>query len=236
MGTGGFFITGTDTGVGKTMVACGIAAALRKRGMHVGVLKPAETGCVPGPDGRLRPDDALRLAFFAGCAAPFDDVCPYALRDPLAPAVAAAREGVTIDIERIGQAYARIAAAHDLTLVEGAGGLLVPLTGRLTFADLALRLQLPLLVVVGNRLGAINHALLTVRHAETLGLRVAGYVLNALAAEGDLAAELNAAVLTEWLGEPLGEVPYLGSVSMTERDRLRLADEFERAVRLRPLV
>jgi len=178
----------------------------------------------------------VRLAFFADCEAPGDDICPYALRDPLAPAVAAAREGVTIDIGRIQEAYARIAAAHDVTLVEGAGGLLVPLTGRLTFADLALRLQLPLLVVVGNRLGAINHALLTVRHAQTLGLRVAGYVVNAPGPQRDLAAESNAAVLTDWLGEPLGEVPHLGSVSMTERDRLRLADEFERAVRLSVLV
>jgi dethiobiotin synthetase len=233
---GGIFITGTDTGIGKTTVACGIAATLRRRGMRVGVLKPAETGCVSGPDGRPWPDDALRLAFFSGCAAPLDDICPYVLRDPLAPAVAAAREGVTIDVERIERAYARIAAVHEVTLVEGAGGLLVPLTERLSFADLALRLELPLLVVVGNRLGAINHALLTVRHAQTLGLRVIGYVLNALAAERDLAAELNAAVLREGLGEPLGELPYLGSVSMTERDRLRLADECARAVRLSMLV
>lgn len=219
----GIFVTGTDTGVGKTTVACGLAAALRRRGQRIGVLKPAETGCALGPDGRRIADDAERLRFFAECAAGPEICCPYALSEPLAPAVAARRDGVRIELNVIAAAYAELAATHDVVLVEGAGGLLVPLTEQLTFADLAARLRLPLLLVVGNRLGAINHALLTVENARMRGLQFAGYVVNELQAGSDLAAETNTAVLRHWLGAPLGHVPHLGKVTPTAAERERLA-------------
>lgn len=230
-------ITGTDTGVGKTTVACGLAAALAVGGLRVGVFKPAETGCLVGADGQCVGDDARRLQFFARSAAPAGDVCPYALPEPLAPALAARRAGVRIAVETIVAAYARIAAAHDVTLVEGAGGLLVPLTDSLTFADLAVRLRLPVVLVVASRLGAINHALLTVRGARALGLSVLGYIVNfPVPADDDLAARTNVDVLTQWLGPPLGLLPYLGEVSITEADRNRLADVFRRHVRVDELV
>jgi dethiobiotin synthetase len=222
------FITGTDTGVGKTTVACGIAAALGGRGYRVGVCKPAETGCSPGPEGRRQPSDALHLRFFSDCQASLDAICPYVLSAPLAPAVAAGLEGVPIDIGKMLRGYNTLADSHDVTLIEGAGGLMVPLTTTETFAHLALRLRVPVVVVVGSRLGAINHALLTVRYARAVGLRVAGYVVNFLDPEPDHAATSNVAVLEAWLGPPLGVVPHLADLAPTEAVRSRLAADFAR--------
>lgn len=229
------FVTGTDTGVGKTMVSAGIAAGLRQRGWRVGVFKPAETGCAPA-DGGLSPTDAVRLQFFSGCGAHLDTICPYALREPLAPWVAAEREAVRIAPERLVACHETLARTHDITLIEGAGGLLVPLTSSLTFADLAQRLDVPVLVVVGSRLGAINHALLTIRYAERIGLRVLGYVVNFFQAASDHAAESNVTVLERLLGPALGVVPYLGEVGATEDARRQLAERFERCVRLDALL
>ena len=226
------FITGTDTGVGKTTIACGIAAALVRRGWRVGVLKPAETGCHVGSDGQLQPEDALRLKHFARCRLDVEAICPHRLRAPLAPLVAAQQEGRHIDVDELVRTHADTAATHDITLIEGAGGLLVPLAPGVTFADLAGRLKVPVLVVVGSRLGAINHALLTIRHAECLGLHVLGYVVNFLSPDPDVAAASNVAVLADWLGPPLGIVPHLGGIEMTEAERGRLADVFTQQLRL----
>jgi dethiobiotin synthetase len=228
-------ITGTDTGVGKTTFAAGLAAALQSAGRRVGVLKPAETGCEPAPAGEPIAADARRLAYFADCDAEPLTVCPFRFRDPLAPSIAARREGRKVDLARIAESYDRLAASHDVVLVEGAGGLLVPLWDRLTFADLCLRLELRLLLVVGNKLGAINHALLTLSHARHAGLAVAGYVINALAPEPDLAAETNVALLRELVGPPLGVIPWLGEISETPEDRARLAKLFAERVRVTDL-
>lgn len=230
------FITGTDTGVGKTTVACGLAAALGDRGLAVGVFKPAETGCPSKADGSLEPEDARRLQFFAGCRLDVREICPYALPEPLAPSVAAQRAGVHIDLNLLERAYQAVAAQHDITLIEGAGGLLVPITASATYADLAARLDVPVLVVVGSRLGAINHTLLTLRHAQAIGLRTLGYVINFLGAQTDAAAEANVSVLTDWAGPPLGVVPYLGDVHPTTSTRRRLADVFSARLRLDDLL
>jgi dethiobiotin synthetase len=229
------FVTGTDTGVGKTYVACGLGAAFAAQGLRVGVLKPAETGC--GPDGGARlARDAQALQFFSGCTAGLRTVCPYALDEPLAPLIAARRQGVIVRVETITAAYERIAAAHDLTIVEGAGGLLVPIAPGLDYADLAARLDLGVVVVVASRLGAINHALLTVRHARSLGLRVAGYIVNFLSPQADVAADTNVEVLRELLGAPLGVVPYSGTLESTPEARRRLAGEFAQRINLEKLL
>ncbi|MBI1816035.1 MAG: dethiobiotin synthase [Deltaproteobacteria bacterium] len=228
-------ITGTDTGVGKTTVAAGLAAALRTQGTRVGVLKPAETGCALAVTGERIAIDAQRLAFFSGCDAADDLICPYRFRDPLAPRVAAEREGRTIDINVIATANEHLAATHDVVLVEGAGGLLVPLVDAFTFADLCRRLHGRLVVVVGNKLGAINHALLTLRHAQQVGLPLVGYVVNALTPTHDLAAETNVGLLHELLGPPLGVIPWLGAVNQTAADRERLARLFADRVDLNAL-
>ena len=230
------FITGTDTAVGKTTVACGIAAALNQGGRSVGVIKPVETGCTALPNGQLQPEDAVRLKFFSGSHASLDVICPYALHLPLAPLVAAQYEGIAIELETIARCHDAVAAGHDVTLIEGAGGLLVPLTTEATFADLAARLNVPVLVVVGSRLGALNHALLTVRYAQSVGLRVIGYVINFLTAAADEAARTNVAVLTDWLGPPVGIVPHLSQIEMTATNRQRLADVFTERVRIAELL
>jgi len=217
-------ITGTDTGIGKTTVSCLLAAGLRQRGLHVGVLKPAETDCAPG-DGEPGhdPQDVRRLRYFSGCELPTSTLCPYALREPLAPLVAARRQAVRIDLDRIVACHDDITAAHDITLVEGAGGLLVPLSEGANFVDLGKRLDCVVVVVVGNRLGAINHALLTIRHAEAAGLDVLGYIVNHVHADRDLAATTNVEVLRELAGAALGVVPFVTRLDLSTEARDELA-------------
>lgn len=220
-------VTGTDTGIGKTTVACGIAAAMQKRGIDIGVLKPVETGCQAAVDGSLIAADAVQLGYFAGVELPVDELCPYRLADPLAPSLAARRAGRSIELPALVELVNRFTSTVEVALVEGAGGLLVPLSGSSTFADLALACRLELLVVVGNRLGAVNHALLTVRWAQQLGLAVSGYVINTLQPTSDLAMQTNVALLAELLGPPLGVFPWVGPLACTLAERDRLADAAE---------
>src|SRR5450631_833440 len=172
----GIFITGTDTGVGKTVVASVLARLLRMRGINVGVMKPVTSGCRE-EDGRLVSDDALLLCQAAGvdCS---DDVTPYLLREPVAPAEAARQDGIVIDFARIRASYDRLAALHDVVIVEGAGGLMVPLAGGLLTADLIRMLGLQLLVVARPNLGTINHTVLTCFAAQQIELAVAGVIVN----------------------------------------------------------
>ena len=191
---GGLFVTGTDTGVGKTFVASGIARHLSDRQLRVGVMKPVETGCARrGAD--LEAADAVRLMAAARSTLEIPSVCPYRFEEPLAPDVAARRAGRQIDPAIIRNQYESIAASSDVTIVEGAGGLLVPIWERYTMAALAADLGLPLLVVVGSRLGAVNHTLLTLETARSHGLEVAGYVLNHVNQFEDAATDTNAELL-----------------------------------------
>jgi dethiobiotin synthetase len=202
------FITGTDTGVGKTFFACALAASLKAAGHKVGVMKPAETGC-GGGNGNFEPQDARALKHASGCEVPLDKICPYQFTEPLAPSVAAQREGRLIDIDRLMDIYHEISTGHDVTLVEGAGGLMVPLLASYTYADFASVAKLPLIVVAPNKLGVINHLLLTLEHASCKGLRILGYVLNHLDPMSSPAAESNREALFTLTGVPcLGELPY----------------------------
>jgi dethiobiotin synthetase len=204
----GIFIAGTDTGVGKTFFACCLAAYLRDSGYKIGVMKPAETGCDAG-DGNLVAQDALALKNASGCELRLETICPYQFAEPLAPSVAAARAGRSIDIDRLLDLYSGISAAHDISIVEGAGGLMVPLLPSYTYADLARVLKLPLIVVAPNRLGVINHLLLTLEHASCKGLKVLGYVLNRMETTPSLAAATNREALLSLTAVPcLGEIPY----------------------------
>jgi dethiobiotin synthetase len=173
----GLFVTGTDTGCGKTTVACAIARAARRESLRVRVVKPVETGC-EHVEGELRPLDALTLAGAAGDETPIAEICPYRLGLPAAPEVAATAEGIQIDVGRIEKLVRRAGEEADLVLVEGAGGLLVPICEGIDTADLALRLGLPVLVVARAGLGTINHTRLTLEAAESRGLRVAGVVVS----------------------------------------------------------
>jgi dethiobiotin synthetase len=178
----GIFVTGTDTGVGKTIVAAAIARYLRDHGANVGVFKPVTSGALEN-GGKLVSEDAELLRWAAQCTSSASDVSPYLLREPLAPSEAALRDGVTIRYERIRESFDRLAAHHDFLLVEGAGGLLVPLADDLLVADLAKRLDLPLLIVARPDLGTVNHTLLTCECARSRGMEVLGVVINGQPAE-----------------------------------------------------
>ena len=237
-----FLITGTDTGVGKTVVGCGLAAALTARGKRVGVLKPAETGC-PEREGQLYPQDAALLARFAQSSLPLEEICPYRFAPPLAPSVAAAMAGTCIEISHICAHFQRQVASHDVVIVEGAGGLLVPLNGRYSFADLAADLQLPVLVVVGSKLGALNHALLTFHCAQARSLPLLGYILNHptpnLDSQNspDLAIQTNAETLAGLTDVPcLGILPCMSFSGDTAANSAVLSQQFQTVIDLQPLL
>lgn len=173
----GLFITGTDTGVGKTHVAAGIAEALARRSMDVGVMKPVETGCRTH-GGRMIPHDALRLKAAAEARDALSLINPYRFKAPLAPAVAAELEGKKINPRKILAGYQELCHRHDLMIVEGAGGILVPLTYDYTFLDLMRSCALPAIVVARPSLGTINHTLLTIKSLQQSGVTVAGIVIN----------------------------------------------------------
>ncbi|HXE98611.1 MAG TPA: dethiobiotin synthase [Dongiaceae bacterium] len=174
----GIFVTGTDTGVGKTIVAATLARLLRMNGVSVGVMKPVTSGCRE-ESGQLVSDDARLLCQGAGISVT-EDIAPYRLREPLAPAEAARIDGVRIDFAAIKASFDRLASLYQYVIVEGAGGLMVPLSGGLLVADLARELDLPLLVVARPGLGTINHTVLTCFAAQQLGLQVAGVIINGM--------------------------------------------------------
>ena len=173
----GFFITGTDTGVGKTVVTGALAAMLRARGRNVGVMKPVATGCVRRREG-LVSEDAEFLAQVADVPEPLDEISPIRLAGPLAPTVAAARAGIELDLAPMWAAWRRMRDAHDVMLVEGIGGILCPVTRKMFVADMALGFRLPVIVVARAALGTINHTALTVEAAKARGLEVAGIIIN----------------------------------------------------------
>ncbi|HET9473160.1 MAG TPA: dethiobiotin synthase [Steroidobacteraceae bacterium] len=202
----GYFITGTDTGVGKTLVAVALTRALAAQGLRVAVMKPVAAGIVKTPQGEFN-DDALELLAASNVPAAYEDVNPWLLRTAASPHLAARADGVSIRHEPIAGAFARLVAVSDLVLVEGAGGWLAPISDHETMADVAEKLALPVIIVVGVRLGCLNHALLTRDALRGRGLAFAGWVANKLATEMPL-AEANIATLSgRFGGPPLAIVP-----------------------------
>ena len=173
-GANGLFVTGTDTGVGKTRVAVALIHALRAQGLRVAAMKPVAAGCVPGELN----DDVSALLQASNVAADLRDINPYSFEPPIAPHLAAQQAGVRIELPVIAAAYARLAAAADVVVVEGAGGWRVPLNEREEMADLAQALALPIVLVVGLRLGCLNHALLTAESIAHRNLPWGGWVGN----------------------------------------------------------
>jgi dethiobiotin synthetase len=213
----GIFITGTDTDVGKTLVAAGLTAALRQRGVKAGYFKPVQSGC-PEENGRLIPTDARRVRDLAELPEPLEVLTPITLRLPLAPGVAAAREGVEVDLEKVALSFRELASRYGFLVVEGAGGLYVPLVNtEFLVLDLARWLQLPLLVVARAGLGTINHTALTVLAARHAGLPVAGVILNRCSAAPGLAEQTNPQVIEALTGVPiLGKVPEIANPESSE--------------------
>jgi len=206
----GVFVTGTDTGVGKTWVAASLARFLSRRGLGVAVCKPVETGVedisLPGPDARL-------LLEACGRDWPLEQVAPYRLTRPLAPDQAARIDDVRLDLNRMVEAIDSLAEQADFVIVEGAGGLMVPLCGGLLIADLARQIDLPLLVVARAGLGTINHTLLTSFAARQMDLDLAGIIINGVP-EAPSEAEANAphAIAS------LASAPLLATLPQVETD------------------
>jgi dethiobiotin synthetase len=173
--TRGIFVTGTDTGVGKTRVAAGLLRSLAGQGSRAIGFKPVAAGIEPGA---TLPRDVQELRTASNVAAPLVLVNPYAFAPAIAPHVAAAQAGVRIRMDRIVAAYRCLADISDVVIAEGAGGVLVPLDEHHDMLDIAAQLELPVLLVVGVRLGCINHALLSAQAIERRGLRLAGFVAN----------------------------------------------------------
>lgn len=189
----GVFITGTDTEVGKTAIAGGAATLLRSRGRRVGVFKPIATGCRHDMRLGLVSQDAEFLAVCAEATQGVQTICPCCYSTPAAPVVAARHEHRPIDYEAISRAYRHIVDTSDFVIVEGIGGLLVPITYKYTVADLAKEFDLPLVIVGRAGLGTINHTLLTLEAAKARDMKVAGVVLNGYAPDGATLAEETAA-------------------------------------------
>ena len=208
-----FFVTGTDTEIGKTTIAAGLLHAARLAGLSTAAAKPVASGCEQTAQG-LRNDDALALLGQCSLALDYAEVNPFAFAPAIAPHLAAREAGVELSVARLKPAVRHVLQrGADFTLVEGAGGWRVPLAGRETLADLAVALGLPVILVVGVRLGCINHAVLTAEAIARDGLRLAGWVANIVDPHTSRLEE-NLATLTERLAAPcLGQVPRLAQAS-----------------------
>lgn len=199
-----YFVTGTDTGVGKTLISCALLHAFAARGKRVAGMKPVAAGC--GEDGLN--EDVKQLRAAGNILASLGQINPYSFLQPVAPHIAAQNAGVRIDLARILTSYRELASQSDMVIVEGVGGFCVPLNDTQDSADLALQLGLPVIMVVGMRLGCLNHALLTALAISDCGLKCAGWVANILD-EGMPALQENIEALERRVGAPLlGVVPY----------------------------
>lgn len=196
----GLFIAGTDTEIGKTHAAVSVIRTLVASGLRVGAMKPVAAGAEPAPGG-LRNADALALAAAANVPAPYERVNPYCLIPPVSPHIAAQDAGICIEMSLIERAFGELALGADCVVVEGAGGWYAPIGDRETMADVALALKLPVLLVVGLRLGCLSHALLTAHAIEASGLAFAGWIGNHIDPRYARLAQ-NVATLERLLGRP----------------------------------
>jgi dethiobiotin synthetase len=210
MKTGGYFVTGTDTGVGKTLVSCALLHAFASRGRRAIGMKPVASGCERVAD-EWRNEDVENLIAASGVSAPRELINPYHFVPPIAPHIAAAQVGESIELARIETAFAALARVAGTVIVEGVGGFYVPLNAREDTADLACRLVLPVILVVGLRLGCLNHALLTAAAIRARGLTIAGWIANGIDPDMDDPAQ-NIAALDARIAAPrLAHIPRLAT-------------------------
>ncbi len=231
------FVTGTDTGIGKTIVTCGLAAfcSLRKK-LDVGVMKPFEAGLtLHGKD--LLPWDAILLKEASGSQDGLSLINPYRFESPLAPETASELEHVHVDLELADRVYNQLKAGHQILFIEGAGGILVPITRNFFYVDLMKRWDVRALVVARLGLGTINHTLLTCAYLKREGIPVVGVILNDNEGKKGLAAKTNPEVLARYLDVPLlGLFPHLESIAEALPDRTLLADTVEQHIDIRTLL
>lgn len=203
----GVLVTGTDTGVGKTLVSAGLLHSLCRLQLRAIGMKPVAAGATPAGQG-WRNDDVDDLVAASNVAAPIDEINPYCFAPAIAPHLAAADESVRIDPDTIVARYASLSARADVVVVEGAGGFLVPLNERETFGDLAVQLALPVVLVVGMRLGCLNHALLSAEAIRSRGLRLAGWVANRILPEMPGYVGNRDTLATRLAAPLIAEIPY----------------------------
>ncbi len=197
----GIFVTGTDTGVGKTIISCGIAAALKEKKVDVGVFKPFLSGIT-----RENPEsDTFLLKKMSGTALSDEEVTPFQFSEPLSPYVAAQLEGTSVQLDEVLERWNMIKTKHEFFVVEGAGGIAVPLGESFLVSHLIKALELPVVIVARPDLGTINHTFLTVHYAREAGLKVAGIVINGASDTRDPSQKTNPKMIEEWC-----EVPILG--------------------------
>jgi len=222
--TGGVYVTGTDTGIGKTTVSCALLHALRARGLRAVGMKPVSSGC-ERTSGGWRNDDALRLLAASDPQPDYASVNPYALPDPTAPELAARDVGIVVELDPLRVAFDALSASSDAVVVEGVGGWASPLSDRLDQAELARALGLPVFLVVGLRLGCINHARLTAAAIRADGLTLLGWVGNAIDAQFHRSEE-TIAILDRVIDAPrLGLLPHgtdatVHSIALAEAARV----------------
>ena len=221
------FITGTDTGIGKTAISASLAAFLSlKKELNVGVMKPFESGLPKtGGDGPAR--DAKSLKKASGTSDTLDEISPYTFEAPLAPEAAAKLENIVIDIDAVNKTFQRLRERHDVLVVEGAGGVLVPISEGFFFCDLIKAWDIPVIIVSRLGLGTINHTLLTNVFLQSMGISVLGVILNDTEGVKDVATETNPEMLRQYLNVPiLGIFPHLEEHARKTMERGFLADTF----------
>jgi len=211
----GLFITGTDTGVGKTLIATALVHGFAQSGKRVIGMKPVAAGALLF-DGKLLNDDVVQLMAASNVEAPLSLINPYVFEPPVAPHIAAAQAGISMSISKLKSDFESLRDTADVVVVEGAGGFLVPLNDKEDMADLAMALDLPVVLVVGMRLGCLNHALLTVAAIEAKGLRLAGWIANSIDPQMMNFSE-NIESLKQRITAPcLGVVPYSNSMDFRQ--------------------
>lgn len=233
----GYFICGTDTGVGKTVVTAGLAMALKARGINVGVMKPVEIGCTM-MDGEPVPHDARYLVAASGVHDPMDLVCPYRLKPQAAPSIASRLDEVHIDLNYITDKYFQLSLMHEVVLVEGTGGLLVPLNNSELVSDLVLQLGLGMIVVARPTLGTINHTLLTINYAKMLGINVTGIIVNGIGKQAITLSERMAPDEIQHFTDVdmLGILPWMNGVDVAAGTFEGLEAEVLERINLDPLM
>ncbi len=215
----GFFITGTDTGIGKTFITCALIHALQQRGLTVAPMKAIAAGTIAVDGVEMNEDVALFVAATDHRYA-VADINPYCFAEPIAPHLAALHDGASIDIDVIHAAYQLLAADADVVLVEGAGGFLVPMSTGESMALIPAALQLPVILVVGMRLGCLNHALLAQEAIRSRGLTLAGWIANSPSNEPMNARAENLSTLVRMIEAPLiGDVAYGGDIDTLQAAR-----------------
>jgi len=223
----GVFVTGIDTGVGKTVIAGAIAATIKAYGLDVCVMKPLATGAKE-IDGKLISEDAVYLKKIIDSTDDDDLVNPIRLKPPLAPTMAASKSGIPIDLDKIWKAYDELTSKHGFIVVEGIGGLMVPIDDNTLVADMALKMDLALVIVSKHYLGAINHTLLTLEYARSRNLRIKGIIFNMLKNGEDFVGEIG-----RFSSSPvLGTIPFNENVCVEKCLYGDIVEHFHREINI----